>query len=90
MSDPISLSAVRWKKDENPNSYTPRDVLAEALRQIDAGEMLADHVIIFHAFPSKDDPTRFTVGYWQGGSFSVLQTMGMVARGLHILNDDED
>jgi hypothetical protein len=71
------LSARRWKHGQDPAQHTIRDMLAEALRQLDAGELHADHAIL--AF-SVEDGRGCRTGWLQAGTLSPLGQLGLLTR----------
>lgn len=83
VSGVASLNARRWVKDDNPKAHTPADALREALRQLESGELEADHVIVVYGYHNKDE--QGVVGYLQGGSLPELAQCGMLARAHHLI-----
>lgn len=88
MSEITSLSARRWAKDSDPNKFTPREVIVEALRQLDAGEVEAEHVIVVHGWY---DPAGVSnTGYFQGGEFRHLEGIGLLHRAIALMTMHND
>lgn len=78
MSEPVSLTARKWQRDTNPKSHAPETALREALRQLEAGEIQADHIMVIHAHHTELGVSH--VGYLQAGKFSELEQCGMMLR----------
>lgn len=78
MSEPIDINARRWANGPNRNdAYKPADALREALRQVEAGEVPADHVII--CMGASVDGSN--VSTWlQAGRFDTFQQYGLMDR----------
>lgn len=90
MTEPISLAARKWGRDTNPANHQPQVALHEALRQLEAGEIEADHVMVIHGY--HDDAGKSQVGYLQAGKFSELEQCGLLARALRLASqfDNEE
>lgn len=84
MSEPVSLAARRWAKDTDPKRHDPATALLEALRQLEAGEIHADHIVVVHGHHDEDGVSH--VGYLQAGKFSELEQCGMMSRGLRLIS----
>ena len=82
MNEPTSLAARRWKTDQQTESFTPRDALVEALRQLDAGEIKADHILICHAWK---EARGESVGWFQSGDLTPLGQLGLLTRVSHVM-----
>lgn len=77
MADGISnIATKRWEKETCPNRTSIRDMLVVALERLDAGELLADHMII--AFGHTTDDGRFGTGYFNAGSFNDFAQIGLL------------
>ena len=70
------LSARRWVMNPAVDAHSPVAALKEAIRQIEAGEMLADHVIIAVGSMSED---AAVTDWLQAGSFNVFAQRGLMA-----------
>lgn len=79
---PRSLSEVRAERSGSAGDLTPRDVLIRALRDIDAGAVEADHVIV--AIGSTSPAVSRTV-FYHGGSFAFHAQLGLLSRVAGIL-----
>lgn len=79
MVDIVDLASKRWARgDRRPEAHSPRDVLVEALRQIDAGEFNPAHVIVCIA-TDHDDEFDSGTRYFQGGSFPYHGQVGLLS-----------
>ncbi len=77
MSEIADLSARRWEVANGPDAHKPVDALREAIRQIEAGEMKADHVII--CFGGETD-THVITDWLQAGTFNSHAQSGLLER----------
>ena len=79
MVDIVDLASKRWARgDRRPEAHSPRDVLVETLRQIDAGEFDPAHVIVCIA-TEHDDEFDSGTRYLQGGSFPYHGQVGLLS-----------
>lgn len=83
MSEVVDLQARRWESEGDPNSHVPASALRECLRQIEAGELIAEHLIIF--FGHIDEEGQSQTGYFQAGKFCEFAQSGLAARGLRLI-----
>jgi hypothetical protein len=83
---PKSLGEARADKSHRASDWTPRDALVDLLRQIDAGELDVDTVVIgYRVRPTKEMPHGKAA--WQAASPDPLITAGLVAHVLARITD---
>jgi hypothetical protein len=75
--------ARRWEKDTDPKSHPPVTALREALRQLEAGEIEAEHIMVVHAHHDSDGVSH--VGFLQAGKFCELAQVGMMQRAARLI-----
>ncbi|MGL5734197.1 MAG: hypothetical protein ACRCYS_04950 [Beijerinckiaceae bacterium] len=76
-SHPTSLGEVRSERSERASDWTPRDALISVLRDIDAGAIAPDALIISYRLPTPDGigSTSFVMA-----SPDPLVCLGLLAR----------
>lgn len=77
MSAPVDLNARRWATADRTAAFKPVEALREAIRQIEAGEVPADHVVV--CFGGSDDCTNSSA-WVQAGTFDTFQQYGLLER----------
>lgn len=83
--EPVSLAVTRAMKEGDANKVSPRDILLDQLRRIDAGEdKPCDMIIIFRERNAED--TSWDTGYVRSGS-DALATIGMMERAKFMILD---
>jgi hypothetical protein len=75
MTDITDLSARRWQNVSDPEAHKPIDALRETIRQIEAGEVEADHVVI--CLGATKDGAAVT-DWLQAGTFDVYGQRGLL------------
>lgn len=75
MSETVSLAQRRWESKRDPAAHSPRDMLVEAIRQIDEGEIDAEHMILCYGSENEDEASY---GWLQAGPFRTLAMVGLV------------
>jgi hypothetical protein len=74
--DPISLAAERAYRQGNASLWTPRDVLADTLRRLDAGEIAPDVLLI--TWREKTSPAHTKTNFAQCGP-DVHTALGLLS-----------
>ena len=69
---PRSITELKGEKDHDSRTWTPRDALINTLRDLDSGELEADHIMILYGRKSQNS------GFSQGGSFTYYEQVGML------------
>ena len=87
MSEVADLSARRWAANGDPEAQSPLTALAEARRQLEAGEIEAEHVIIIYGHIDESGASQ--TGYFQAGTFNEFGQVGLVQRGLRLISEYE-
>lgn len=77
MSEIADLSARRWNTATEPHQIKPADALRQVARQIEAGEVEADHVIICVG-TERDNAVQ--AQWFQAGSFALYAQLGLLER----------
>lgn len=86
MSEITDLNARRWQQDTGPEAHTPLAALRECIRQIEAGEQIADHVIICLGAVRED---AAVTDWLQAGSFDVYGQRGLLETVKHAMMPGE-
>lgn len=79
------ITRRRWQMRNRPQDFKPVEALKAMIHDIEAGDLKPDHIVIVYNQQAGED-SRAT-GYYQAGSFSRLEAMGMVAQALHIFGE---
>jgi hypothetical protein len=74
MADVTNLSGKRFATAIDAREIRPRDALIETLRRIDAGELIAEHVIISVGMPEGG------YDFVQAGTFDSNSIIGLLVR----------
>jgi hypothetical protein len=83
----VDLAEKRWTDGENnPRQHKPRDALLAALRDIDAGVINPDHLVVCYSLPNNDEAE---CGYYQAGCAhnGLFHSIGILMRVVHILQN---
>lgn len=78
---PMSVSETRGDKQGDPNAWTCRDILIRALRDLDAGRINPDTMLITYV---KYDGGDSTVGYYNK-SPNTHASVGLLAEVQHLI-----
>lgn len=78
---PPTIGEQRLKREGYSQSWKPRDVLIDMLRQIDKGEVNPTHVILIYT----DDEDELV--WAQAGSQPTWAQMGMLERAKQLISD---
>lgn len=81
---PQSLNEIKAQREQDGRLWTPRDALIDLLRDIDAGRVNVDDIVIVRRGPTGEDgqmETRYTIAGKSGFTISV----GMLQIALHTL-----
>lgn len=81
--EPVSLSFAKALKAGDPAGVTPRDILIDSLRRIDAGEDVPSDMIIVYRQRNKED-NGWDTSYVRSGKDSQA-AIGMMERAKHML-----
>lgn len=82
--EPLTLSEARAHRAHDAKRWTPRDVLISALRDLDAGVIKPDALIVaYNTRVDDDDKTGYKVS-----SPNFLTSLGLISRVIHIMNAD--
>jgi hypothetical protein len=84
---PLSLSEARHERSGLVSDLSPRDALIRTLRDLDAGAIQADHVVI--AVGTTPAPGTARTLVYQGGRFDFHAQLGLVGRAATILPENE-
>lgn len=87
MTEIVSFAARKWASNTDPNAYSPRDMLVEALRQVDAGDLDAHHMVLVVAHKDEASPTGQTTGYMQAGSYAPLAALGLLTSAVNVMQE---
>lgn len=79
---PQSISEVRAHKANDAALATPRDALISVLRDLDAGKIAADAMVICWRGPVKDGAVDTG---WEGASPDVITTIGLLYRAANLI-----
>ena len=74
--DPISLGTVRAEREGNAAAWSPRDVLVDCLKRIDAGTIAPDAIVV--VWREKDGPCRTRTRFAQSGP-DVHTALGLLS-----------
>lgn len=77
---PKSITEKRSEQERNAALWTPRDVLIDTLRALDAGEIEADALIVVH---TKDKGNGVSLTKWASAGPNVIITLGMLTYAMH-------
>lgn len=75
MTEPVDFAAARWSRGGGSDKHRPIDALREVIRQIEAGEIEPDHVIVVIGSISED---LANTDWLQAGSFDVYAQRGLL------------
>lgn len=74
---PVDFAARRWAAAERSDAHSPRAMLVEMIRQIDAGEIDPGHVIAVYG-TRHEDRNAIETGWLQAGDMTVLEQRGLL------------
>ena len=74
MTNPTDIGAVRMAKAKHSGEATPRDLLIELVRRIDAGEISPEHLTVI----AKSNGSHLTI--MNAGNAKPLEVFGMLHR----------
>ncbi len=84
---PVSISEARGMRDSSPGSWQPRDILIMLLREIDAGRLTPDHVMLGFGTVQPDGGAK--TGFFQAGTLNSYGQMGLAAQMLDLVSHPE-
>jgi len=77
VTEPANFAAAKFRAAENSSQVTVREVLVEMIRQIDAGELLADSMVaaVEHDTGTAEIRQYFTAGSTYGEAYILASHM---------------
>ncbi|MCR4298245.1 MAG: hypothetical protein NUV75_05770 [Gallionella sp.] len=77
MSEPTSLTDIRWKKGSGePSAHPASEALEIAAHRVKTGEWKAQHIIVIYGYI--DDEGVACSGFCQAGSLDPFAQIGLV------------
>ena len=80
MTDPVSLNVARADKENDNRLVSPKEVLAEVLRMLEAGETEASTMVIVWAEPKDGDREKIRM---QSASVNHDREIALLAAAQH-------
>lgn len=80
---PESITEIASAKAEDCSKWTPRDALIATLRELDAGEVKPEALLIAYTYRTDDKHRKFSYRLAQGPTGDAMWTIGFVTRIWH-------
>lgn len=81
---PLSITELRSDKSQNAADWSPRDALISALRDLDAGKIKPDALVVCYRKKDSDGAVETS---WYSASPDLHTSLGMLARVMHRMQE---